>query len=1001
MNSSVTRDHLAQPVTRLYLLGAFRLELAGELISLPTRKAESLLAYLALHPEPRGHRRERLAAMFWGDSSDADARRSLRVALTALRKALGGEPFTGDRDAIALDLAYPLWVDALTVEDLARRFLAGEDEALMATCTALYRGDLLTDYYDDWLTLPRERLRGRYQQALRALVERRRERGDYAAAAEAAHRLLQVDAADESAHQQLMFCYLALGDRMAALRQYQACVAALREELAVPPSAETEALRAWIEQSLQPQRPAAGRRGNVPLPLTSLVGRQEALADLQRLMSDPAGWPRLITLIGPGGNGKTRLAQETGHALADRFGEGVWWVDLAPLTDAAQVAPAVARVVGVTESANETAEEAVVNHLQGRQLLLILDNCEHLVAAAAALAVHLLSRCVGLRMLATSREPLRVPGEQVYLVAPLPTPPTGRDLSLDTLGRNPAVALFVSRAGEHQPGFRLTPENAQTIARICRRLDGIPLAIELAAAQVTALTAGQIAERLDDRFRLLRSAARTARPRQQTLQALMDWSYDLLTADEQTLFRRLAVFAGGWTLDAAQAVYCAASAQRADAPRAEETLDLLGRLVAKSLILVEETPEGARYSFLETILAYARQRLADPAEAAAAADAHLAYFLALAERAEPDLRGPAVLERLARLERELDNLRNALAWASAPGADAPRRLAGLRLAAALELFWYTRGNGREGRRWIDAMLSKAADDASRAVLARAQAVAGTMAWLLGDYATAAAHHEAALAGYRSVGDVRGAAWALGNLAVCASEQGNHEQGTALYVEAAELARAAGARWEEALILNNWSAALIDLNRTDEAIPLLEQSAALLLAIGNAWAASHPAINLAEIAIQRGEHERASRLLHDLATLAERLSVASLSAAVELQRGALHLSQGQPAAAAIHYRTSLGIYHELADRGKALQALEGLAMALAGLGADRQAARLLAAAVASRDRRGLASQQAGAAAIAHCLAGLRARLGDTVLAAVQVGGRQLTLEEAAAEALRWG
>jgi predicted ATPase/DNA-binding SARP family transcriptional activator len=984
----------ADAPARLYLLGPFRLEVAGQPAALSTRKAEALLAYLALHPEPAGHSREKLAALFWGDSLDADARRSLRVALAALRKVLGGDPFIGDRETIGLAPAYPLWTDALAFDDLARRALADDDEALAEASASLYRGDLLADFYDDWLSLPRDRLRGRYQAVLRALADRQCSRNDHAAAGATARRLLELDPADEFAHRQLIACYLAQGDRAAARRQYEACVSALRAELGVSPSAETEALLAAMQEAPAARPKPAARRGNVSLPLARLIGRQAELASLTAALAPVEGGAggtpaRLVTLTGPGGDGKTRLAQELGLSLAGHFRDGVWWVDLVPLADPGLIVGAVNQGLGVPETPGQTPEDALVERLRDQQALLILDNCEHLVDAAAALAARLLSRCPAIRILATSREALGVAGEQAYPLAPLPTPAADHDLSLAALAESPAVALFVERAAGHQPDFRLTPDNADAIAHICRRLDGIPLAIELAAARVTVLTVQQIAERLDDRFRLLRSNRRDAFPRQQTLQALMDWSYDLLTAAEQALFRRLAVFAGGWTLEAAEAV-CADLSEHA------ETLDLLGRLADKSLIVVKQAAGGARYDFLETVRAYARHRLADPAEAAAAAGAHLAYFLALAERAEAQLRSPAMFDWLARLERELDNLRDALTWAAAAAADAPRRLAGLRLAAALELLWYTHGHGREGQCWINTMLAHAPADTPQTIIARSQAAAGTMAWLLGDFDAATAHHEAALAGYRAAGDGRGAAWALGNLAVCANERGDLDRALATYAEAADLARTAGGRWERALILNNWSAALIDLGRADEAIPLLETAINLLRDAGDAWAASHPTLNLAEIATQRGEHERAAHLLGEMAALAERLGVASLAAAVQLRQGALDLRLGRPAAAIEHYRASLRGYSELADRAEAIHALEGLALALAEQGADRQAARLLAATDAVRAAQGGVRSRVEEALVERCLARVRQRLGDAGLAAAQTAGRRLALEDAVAE-----
>lgn len=1004
---------------RLTLLGAFRLEAAGRVVPLTTRKAEGLLAYLALHVTPAGHSREKLAALFWGDSPDADARRSLRVALAALRRALPGEPFVADRESLGLDPAYPLWVDATRCAAAAGRILAGRADAMDAADLDLYRADLLPDCYDDWLNPLRQQLRDRYLAARHAQVERLRTAGEYRAVVQTAQRILAVEPVDEAAHQHLMFCHVTLGDRSAALAQYQACVRALREELAVEPSPQTEALHRWIRQSAPGGRAPAARRGNVPLALASLIGRQHETAALTHMLlpaplsfagrgaggegqslagaGDDGPSQRLVTLTGPGGTGKTRLAQEVALALTERMRDGAWWVDLVPLAEAALVPQAVAKALGIPEAPGQPPVATLVQHLQEQQALLVLDNCEHLIGGCAHLVADLLTRCPELRVLTTSREALGVPGERVWPLAPLTVPERKLPVELGSLLRYGAVALFIERAAAHRPGFSLTPENAAAVAEICCRLDGIPLALELAAARVRILSIQQIAERLDDRLRLLQGGARTALPRQQTLQALMDWSYDLLTPAEQALFRRLAIFAGGWTLAAAEAV-CAVASGGEMAFAAADVPDLLGRLADKSLILVEDAPDGRRCGFLETILAYARGRLADPAEADAVVERHLDYYLRLAEDAGPHLRGPQMFAWLARLDREHDNLSAALARALVPAAAAPRRLAGMRLAAALEIPWYMRGYAGEGRCWLEDALALAPADAPQALIAKTHAAAGTMAWLAGDYVQAQAHHMAALAGQRAVGDLCGAAWALGNLGVCANELGDHAGALALYAEASGLAQATDATWEQALILNNWSAALMDLGRAAEAIPLLETSTALLRKTGDAWAASHPTLNLAEIATERGDTDRAAHLLAEMVALAAHLHVESLDAAVRLRQGALHLRLGQPDRAVECYRASLGSYATLADRVGTLRALDGLAVALAEAGAYPLAARLLAAADAQRAAGGSARQPVELALVERCLARLRAQMASDALAAAQAAGRDLRLDEAIALAM---
>jgi predicted ATPase len=357
---------------------------------------------------------------------------------------------------------------------------------------------------------------------------------------------------------------------------------------------------------------------NLPQQLTSFIGREQELADVARLL----GTTRLLTLLGVGGLGKTRLSLQAAADMLDAWPDGVWFVELAPLADGQRVAPAVAAVLGVKEAAGQSVREALQRHVRDRRLLIILDNCEHVLQACAELSRSLLEAGPGLRILASSREPLHVAGEATYQVPPLAAPDSGQGAQPAALSRYAAVQLFVARAAAAQPAFRLTAQNAAAVAAICRHLDGMPLALELAAARVRALSPEKIAERLHDRFRLLVGGDRTALPRQQTLRALIDWSHDLLAEPERALLRRLAVFAGGWTLEAAEAVGAGDGIEPAD------VLDLLTHLVDKSLVVVEA--EGGRYTMLETVREYAQDRLDAAGDGDGARARHLAFHVALA-----------------------------------------------------------------------------------------------------------------------------------------------------------------------------------------------------------------------------------------------------------------------------------------------------------------------------------------------------------------------------------
>lgn len=476
-----------------------------------------------------------------------------------------------------------------------------------------------------------------------------------------------------------------------------------------------------------------GVPNNLPVQVTSFVGRESEIEAVTALLAEH----RLVTLTGAGGSGKTRLALQVAAGVDDDYTDGIWWVDLAPLSDPSLVPAALARVLGIRESPLEPVTETVVRYLASRRVFIALDNCEHLVEACAGLARSLIQGCPAVTLAATSREPLRVEGEVIWAVPPL-------SLRQDeTAAPAEAIRLFVDRARASQPRFTLSASNADAVAQICARLDGIPLAIELAAARTRLLTVDQIAEALADRFHLLTGGARTALPRQRTLESSVDWSHDLLDEGERVVFRRLAVFAGSFTLDAAEKV-CAD-----DPITTDRVLDLLSGLVDRSLVQVaDETETQTRYRMLETMRDYARHKLADAGEAEAARERHLDRYLAFSEQAAGGLEGPDLLKWLARVDAELDNIRAALDWS--PRSANPDR--GGRLVGCLCLYWFARSELAVGRARLEATLDASSGD--RPERADALSTLCMVNYRVGDMVKAGRYGDEAIAIARRLGDSR-------------------------------------------------------------------------------------------------------------------------------------------------------------------------------------------------------------------------------------------------------
>ena len=717
------------------------------------------------------------------------------------------------------------------------------------------------------------------------------------------------------------------------------------------------------------------------------------------------GWlrhSRLVTLLGPGGVGKTRLAIGAADAAQPQFAAGVWFVDLAPLSAPSLVPEAVAKALGIGDEAGRSPEERLVEALSSASLLLVLDNCEHVLDACAALSSCLLSACPHLRVLATSRQALGVPGEQVYTVPSLRLPPRERigpqadpghaEKNVLALLEYEAVRLFVERATQTSPTFRLNRRNAEAVVEICHHLDGIPLALELAAARVRSLSPQEIGARLGDRLRLLVSGNRAAAPRHQTLRAAIDWSYSLLSAPERSLLHRLSVFAGGWRLEAAEAVCAGVTAGGQESIEQREVLDLLTGLTEKSLVAAEITGEGTgeatRYRLQETVRQYARERLRESGEEQAVREQHRDEFLRLTARAKPEMQGPGQTAWLDRLESEHDNLRAALDWClEEPDGAQP----GLRLASDLFFLWWIRGYFAEGQRRYAAVLGRTGAEARTPARAKALSRAGGLLSVHGDAASARPLFEEGLAIARELGDRKAEANLLCNLGDISIDSDPPaaraflEQSLAAHREIGNPSGIAHA----SMLLGN--VALRQESRA-EAQALYAESLSLSRVLGNPQKTGHALWCLARGGMGQGDYAQARVLLEECVTLFRALKDPwGLSAALALA-GEAALQEAEYARAHPLLAEHLRLVTQMGMRRSAPWVLRCLGRLAAGRKEWARVTRVFGAADTFQGNGAPLSPTESSA-----LTAARAALGESAFAAAWSAGKVLSLEQAAAAA----
>jgi predicted ATPase/DNA-binding SARP family transcriptional activator/DNA-binding CsgD family transcriptional regulator len=943
---------------RIQLLGGVCVRICDHAVSendFRLRNASRLVKLLALAP---GHVLHRDEVMDWlwpelpPDAASNNLRYTLHVARRVLRP-LSSQPsdiLTLAGQQVRLAPAGCVLVDVEEFEQAFERAQRSLEPGRWQAVLQHYGGELLPgDRYEDWTASRRESLREMYLQALTASAAECEQAGKDEQAIAALEQAIALDPAREEAHVGLMRLYALRGQRQRALRQYSRMRDALLDELDVEPERVSQALYQAIllghfpssEDTISPVFASADVlvdvRHNLPEPQDTFIGRQREVQETSGLLQAT----RFLSLTGSGGVGKTRLALEVARMRSTREREDIWFIDLSSLTRQTDLAGAILPILDLTETPGTHPVDQITRALSQSPALVILDNCEHLIESVASLAGELVRSCPGVRLLTTSREPLRVTGEVTYRVPSLALPGDRLPDFDDPANQAESVQLFVQRATRHESGFQFNNDSAPLVAEICRALDGIPLAIELAAARASTSSLAEMLTSLGSAMHLKEHRNRSAPDRHQTVHNALDWSYRLLSLDEQRLFRTLAVFAGGWTLEAAEAV----GDNGQDSPAG--IINLLASLVDRSLVVLDAGRTGLRYRMLEPVRQYATNLLDISGETTATRNRHAGYTLAFVTSGEPGLRGATQGEWISRYEAERDNLRAALHWTIETDPETA-----LKIAAGTGRFWYVRSHGVEGRSMLHAVLD-AAPEGDPATRARVLSHAGILADEAGEHVLAGNLLNDALKIFRDLHDQRGMATALNSLGGVARSKGDLQRSLQLFEESLKIREQLGDEQAINLVKSNLAAVVMSAGELDRAEILLEETILYDQATGNEWSEAITLAYLGRINWERGEY---------------------LPACDRLLR-------------------SCSLADSTGDQGAVCDALEIIAGAVGALGSWDTAARLWGAAQDRRERISLPTPEADMPFLKRMVDSSRQTANSAAFDEAWSAGQKLSLDEA--------